>query len=288
MRRETYDPDVPVAARIRLILLAAFVAVGALAANALGGGTPAVPGWDATLNYDAVQGPGFPRVSNLHLRVTRRGVAVYNGLVPLPFDCRASGCRLVTVGPGRPFQLVDLGSKKGPAALIWLSTGGAHCCTIVRAVSIPDGATAAKNFGNFGARLTTLGASRVFVSADDRFAYLFTSFVSSGLPVQVSRFDHGRFVTVTRAYPATVAEDAARWWHATVKARRARGEARGVFAAWAADECLVGQKTAAQRELASGVAAGLFSPPRGEPSGPAGPQYASALLRKLTAWGYCR
>jgi hypothetical protein len=224
IRRETYDPGVPAAARIRLVALAALVTAGVFAAGASGAGAPALPGWDATLNYAAVQGPGFPRVSNLHLRVTRGGVVVYNRLVPLPLDCRASGCRLVPVGPGRPFQLVDLGAKKGPAALVWLSTGGAHCCTIVRAVSIPDGATAAKNFGNFGARLATLGSSRVFVSADDRFAYLFTSFVSSGLPVQVSRFDHGRFVTVTRAYPATVAEDAARWWNATGKARHARGE----------------------------------------------------------------
>lgn len=277
------------AARIRLVVLAVLVVVGASAAGASGGGgTPADPGWDATLNYSAVQSTPFPLVSKLHLRVTRLGAVVYDRIVPLPRDCIAKGCELVPPAPGRPFQLVDLGPKKGPMAVIWLSTGGAHCCTVVRAVSIPDGATAARNFGNSGARLVKLGGKKVFVTADDRFADLFTSFASSGPPVQVVQFKNGSFGTVTRAYPAMVVADAARWWDATLKARSARGEARGVFAAWAADKCLLGEKAAVQRELASGVAAGVFSPPRGESSGVAGQQYATALLSKLTAWGYCR
>ena len=289
MRRETYDPDVPAAVRIRLVVLTALVVVGASAAGASGGGgTPADPGWDATLNYSAVQSTPIPHVSKLHLRVTRLGAVVYDRIVPLPPDCIAHGCELVPPAPGRPFQLVDLGPKKGPMALIWLSTGGAHCCTVVRAVSIPDGATAARNFGNSGARLVTLGGKKVFVTADDRFAYLFTSFASSGLPVQVWRFQNGVFAVVTRQFPDTIDADAVRWWTLTQRARRAHGEARGVFAAWAADKCQLDQKADVQRELASGVAAGAFSPPNGESSGPAGQQYATALLSKLTAWGYCR
>ena len=275
-------------ARIRLVVLAVLVVVGASAAGASGGGgTPADPGWDATLNYSAVQSTPFPLVSKLHLRVTRLGAVVYDRIVPLPRDCIAKGCELVPPAPGRPFQLVDLGPKRGPMALIWLSTGAAHCCTVVRAVSIPDGATAARNFGDSGARLVTLGGKKVFVSADARFAYLFTSFASSGLPVQIWRFQNGAFVVVTRQFPDSVVADAERWWTLTQRARGSHGEARGVFAAWAADKCLLGQKADVQRELASGVAAGVFSPPNGEPSGLAGQQYATALLRKLTAWGYC-
>lgn len=276
------------AARRRLVVLATFVVVGSFASGASGGGgTPADPGWDATLNYSAVQSAAFPRVSKLHLRVTRQGAVVYDRIVPLPQDCIAKGCKLVSPAPGRPFQLVDLGPKRGPLALIWLSTGGAHCCTVVRAVAIPDGATAARNFGNSGARLVTLGGKKVFMSADDRFAYLFTSFASSGLPVQIWRFQNGAFVAVTRQFPNAVVADAERWWTLTQRARRAHGEARGVFAAWAADKCLIGQKAAVQRELASGVAAGAFSLPNGEIGGPEGAQYSAALLRKLTAWGYC-
>ena len=64
MRRETYDPDVPAAVRIRLVVLTVLVVVGASAAGASGGGgTPADPGWDATLNYSAVQSTPLPHVS---------------------------------------------------------------------------------------------------------------------------------------------------------------------------------------------------------------------------------
>ncbi len=128
----------------------------------------------------------------------------------------------------------------------------------------------------------------MLVSADDRFAYLFTSFASSGLPVQIWSLRNGRFSDATRLFPETIAADAARWWKASQQARRSRGEARGVFAAWAADTCALGKRATVRRELAAGVAAGVFSPPRGEPDGPTGARYAAALQRQLTAWGYCR
>jgi len=46
------------------------------------------------------------------------------------------------------------------------------------------------------------------VSQDDRFAYAFTSFALSYLPVRVWHFDHGRLVDVTRRFPAQVGRDA--------------------------------------------------------------------------------
>lgn len=276
------------AGRIRLIVVANLVVTGALAVDASGGGSSTGDGWDATLRYSAAQAPAFPRVSNLRLRVTRRGLVVYNRAVVLPRDCAPDGCRLAAVSPGRPFQLVDLGSSKGPTALIWLWTGGAQCCTVLRAVSIPDGATAAKNFGDHGARLVLLRSSRVFASADSRFARLFTSFASSGVPIRIWRFRSGHFFDVTRMFPEAITADAARWWKVIQRVRRTRGEARGSFAAWAADMCALGERTAVRRELAAGVAAGVFSPPRGEPGGPTGARYAAALRRELKAWGYCR
>ena len=275
------------AARIRLLVATALVVTGAFAVDALGAGSPAAEGWDATLDYTAVKAPLFPRVSTLRLRVTHSGVVVYNRIVPLPHDCVADGCRLGSAAGGPAFQLVDFGSTKGPTALIWLWTGGAHCCTVVRAVSIPDGATAARNFGDPGARLTVLHGQRVLLSADDRFAYLFTSYASSGLPTRLWRFRNGRFADVTLMFPEQITADAARWWKATGQARRSQGEARGVFAAWAADTCALGKKADVRRELAIAVAAGTFSPPRGEPGGQTGAEYATALQRKLTAWGYC-
>lgn len=270
--------------RIRLIAVTAVVVAGGFAVNALGAGSPTSAGWDATLNYITVKDPTFKRVSKFHLRVTYRGVVVYNRAVPLPPDCIADGCLLRGGSGGRAFQLIDLGSSKGPAALIWFWTGGVHCCTIVRAVSIPDGATAAKNFGNSSVRLTAFGGIRLFVTADDRFNYVFTSYAASGVPLQILRFRGGRFLNVTHNYPERIATDAARWWKLTRQETRARRDARGVFAAWAADTCALGQAAAVRRELAARVASGTFNV---EPYDIPGAQYAAALLRKLKGWGYC-
>jgi hypothetical protein len=275
------------AARVRRIVLVVLAVAGTLAADALGSSARTAGGWDGTLTYVQAKSPDFPFVSRVHLRVSHDGKVVYNRSVSLPPACIPGGCRLGNEAGGQAFQLVDLGSSKGPTAVIWLWTGGAHCCTVVRAVSIPDGAMAARNFGNAGARLVSLGGPRVFVSADDRFAYLFTSYASSGSPVQVSRFRGGRFTTVTREFPDAIAADAARWWTLAERARRTRGEARGVFAAWAADTCLLGRASVVRQRLAAAVAAGVFSPPQGEPGGPTGASYGAALLRRLRAWGYC-
>ena len=139
----------------------------------------------------------------------------------------------------------------------------------------------------FRSRFSTLAGERVFVSADDRFSSLFASFAASALPVRIWRYGNGQFVDVTRRFRATIAADAARLWRGSQHARRAGADARGLFAAWAADTCALGKKTTVLRELARAVAAGAFSPPRAE-AGPAGRSYAAALRGKLRTWGYCR
>jgi len=267
-------------------VVSALVVAGAFSVKALGADSPTAAGWDGTLSYVTVKPPDFPFVSKLRLRVTHGKTVVYNRIVPLPSACIPGGCQLG--GGGRSFQLVDLGSSKGPTALIWLWTGGAHCCTVVRAISMPSGATAARNFGNAGTRLASFGDGRVFASADDRFAYLFTSYADSGSPIQVWRFQAGRFANVTQQFPEQIAVDATRWWKLTQRAHRARGDARGVFAAWAADTCRLGKKTVVEKELARGVTARVFSQPLGELDGPKGAEYAVALRQRLKTWGYCR
>ena len=91
-----------------------------------------------------------------------------------------------------------------------------------------------------GAPLTDVaGDGRLeFESADDRFAYAFTSFAYSGLPVQLWRFQGGRFVDVTRAFPKALGADAAHQWGRFVANRR-QGLGLGFIAAWAADEYLL-------------------------------------------------
>jgi hypothetical protein len=138
--------------------------------------------------------------------------------------------------------------------------------------------------------VTTLAGHRVIRSADDRFAYLFTSYAASGVPVQLWRFTGSSLVDVTRSYPDELRADAAGWWHSYREQRRlTQGETRGMFAAWAADVCLLGQRAKVETELAAGVTHGDFS--GGAASdllGPHGARYAKQLRARLAAWGYCR
>jgi hypothetical protein len=79
-----------------------------------------------------------------------------------------------------------------------------------------------------------------FVSADDRFAYAFASFAGSGFPLRIWTYAAGRLSETTRAYPTLIAKDAAKQWR-WYRTRRAHGEVRGLLAAWAADQCLLGR-----------------------------------------------
>jgi hypothetical protein len=274
-----------VAVAVVVVALGAAVGAGASSSNT---GALVDGHWRATLHYRSLPDTVFPRVSNLRLRVTRDGKTVYDRTVPLPRDCMTDGCSLLSGPGGRSFELRDLGLPSGPAAVIWFWTGGAHCCTVVHVVSMPDGRAAVRNFGDPGARIVDLRGHYLFRSADDRFAYVFTSFAASAFPVQLWRFKNGRLTNVTREYPDTIAADAAQLWHGVLSQRSSHGEVRGVFAAWAADQCALGKQVVMAKELAAGVAQGIFSPPRGEPGGLAGAGYAAALRRYLRQWGYCR
>lgn len=273
------------AVAVFLIALGAAVGASASGSNA---GALANGHWRATLHYQSLPSAVFPRVSDLRLRVTRDGKAVYDRTVPLPRDCMTDGCSLLRGPGGRSFELRDLGLPSGPAAVIWFWTGGAHCCTVVHIVSMPDGRAAVRNFGDPGARIVDLGGQYLFRSADDRFAYVFTSFAASAFPVQLWRFRNGRLTNVTRDFPDTIAADAAQLWRGVLSQRARHGEVRGVFAAWAADQCALGKQAVVAKELATGVARGIFSQPRGEPEGLAGARYAAALRQHLRQWGYCR
>ena len=128
----------------------------------------------------------------------------------------------------------------------------------------------------------------VFRAQDERFPYRYTSYAASGSPVALFAFSGGRFVDVTRDHPAAVRKDARDWWATTCRAGAAATRSAGVFAAWAADACLLGNRAKVEARLADGVRLGLFAPPRAETFGPYGQKYATALLRDLVQLGYCR
>ena len=99
-------------------------------------------------------------------------------------------------------------------------------------------------WGNLSARLVDLGLDGrpEFRTADNRFAYAFTSFAYSAFPPRIFRFDHGRFVDATRRFPALVRRDAAELY-ARYKAtfKSSNPDVRGLLAAWLADQYLLGR-----------------------------------------------
>src|SRR5262249_30274096 len=144
----------------------------------------------------------------------------------------------------------DLDADNEPEVLVELYTNGAHCCTVTliyrwdprtnRYVSV------ARNWGDPGYRLAELDADGrpELVSADDRFAHEFTAFAGSALPTQIWRYDHGSFVDVTRRFPGVTKREVATLWHGYLADRKQKLDVRGVLAAWAADEELLGHDDA--------------------------------------------
>ena len=241
--------------------------------------------WTVTLTYGLAQrGGGIWKVLGLHLTASAHGIRRIDRMLPLP-ECGDFGC-VSFGGPASVLELADLGDGQ-PTAVLWLWTGGAHCCSIAETVSLSSGVVAQHDFGNHGASIARVGNARLFTSVDDRFSYLYTSYAASGNPLQLWRLTNGRFIDVTASYPGLVSRDAVHLWELVVKYRR-REEIRGLFAAWAADACRLSgwaRVSAAARPL---IASGAFSPPQTDPFGPTGARFPVILRRDLTRFGNCR
>jgi hypothetical protein len=168
-------------------------------------------------------------------------------------------------------------------------TGGAHCCFESRFFRyVPARATYARtlhSWADVGYRAKNVDGrdSVELVSADDRFAYIFTDFADSSFPIKLWHFEHGRVLDVTRAFPGLVGHDAKDLWR-TYLERRDKGDVRGILAAWLADEYLLGR---AQQGWGALDAANK----RGELVGidhvwPSGSRYLRALRAFLVKTGY--
>ena len=180
----------------------------------------------------------------------------------------------------------DVERDGSPDVMVSLFSGGAHCCYIEQVYRYDPGtqtyAVVQRLFGDPPARLATIAGASVFVSADDRFAYRFAAFAFSGLPIQIWSIASGRFLDVTRRYPAHVAADAKRWWKLfRANIRQHLGD--GALAAWAADEELLGRGAAMRRTLTAQERLGTLGNDGG---GPGGAAFIRALERFLARTGY--
>jgi hypothetical protein len=269
-----------------IVLILALAASSALAAG--GGQVSAGEGVvQATVSYPPPPASlGGGALPGLRLEISRSGQSFYAQPVSSRY-CREY-CGLESFGGG-PLLVKDLEGDGEPDVVLELNTGGAHCCTVVQVFSLDPGVMAyrgiERDFGDPGAVLEDVaGDGRLELeSADDRFAYAFTSYAFSGLPVQIWRISDARFVNVTRSFPRALRADAARQLKGFLANRR-QGMGLGLIAAWAGDEYLLGHRSLVAGTLAREARFGRLR--SGDHLSPGGGAFVRKLKRFLVSNGY--
>ena len=153
-------------------------------------------------------------------------------------------------------QVVDLEHTGDPDVVLDLYSGGAHCCTVVQVFSLDPGTMtyvqdrASLRRSRRSDRRPEPRRAFEFLTADDSFAYEFTDYAASGLPIEILTFAGGHFTDVTRTYPRPRGQGRQVWLKAFKgMARDHYSDSVGVIAAWAADEDLLGHVKLVNRYL---------------------------------------
>ena len=222
--------------------LALMVPAAALAASLLVTREASGGGVTATLSYTTRQHGLF--ASGARITVRANGRQVYAGAVSKP-HC-GNYCQFFT----RPLTVRELDGQADPVLITF--TGGAHCCSYVDVYSRSAAGhwtDTGFNFGDPGVALEHIGPGGQveFVSGNDAFAYAFTDYAESGMPLMILSFTGGRFTDVTRSYPALIRKDAKLMWRGYQR-DHTKG-AIGLIAAWAADEDNLGHRAAVSAML---------------------------------------
>jgi hypothetical protein len=201
------------------------------------------------------------------LKIVRGGQLLYDA-IPHPASCQDLPCG-PAVGFGTrlpPLRVRDLDADGEPEVIYAAYTGGAHCCVVGQVFALTaDGSgytSVDRNFGNPDFWIQDLngdGRPEV-VTADDAFAYRFTSYAFSGLPLSVLRYDHGSFTDITDSFPDRLRAEAKAFWREYKRLRTNRdGTERGQIAAWVADLYRLGKRKHALRILKREVRNGYLS-----------------------------
>lgn len=273
--------------------VAAFVVAGFAPARA-GASTPAstqsasMDGVKATFTFSGSP----PEVHDPRLSIARHGVVVFNGPVTSKW-CGQSCWPNTIAAKDHVVHVERLQAGQTLDVVLDLYSGGAHCCSVEQVYSLTKAGKVRKvehNFGDPGVKFERIGAggATYFVSADDVFAYAFTDFAASGLPIEILRFEDGSFHDVTRQFPALIARDATQWLTAFHdQASSHYSDSVGVVAAWAADEDMLGHASTVKTFLAAQLKAGHLHSGL-SPIEPGGQRFVTALQAFLHKHGYVK
>jgi hypothetical protein len=185
--------------------------------------------------------------------------------------------------------LAQLDTDGIPDVDVTLYTGGAHCCFVSSLYLSEHHASSyerrTKQWGDPLPTLIDLGSDGIseLKSLDDRFAYAFTDYAESAMPVQIWSYANGRTNDITRRFPALVEKDAQAQWQAYLRARSHKDSSmRGILAAYLADEYLLGEQDTGWKRVDAArtyLAHGFNTPGTVD-------AYLALLRKDLNAWGY--
>jgi subtilisin-like proprotein convertase family protein len=230
---------------------------------------------------------------SIRLRIARRGTTAFDASPKRLQACVCPGNGPTVGQPGGAVHVRDLDGDGEPEVVVDFYWGGVHCCFYTDVYRyVPRLRTYRPTvgfWGNLSARLVDLGLDGrpEFRTADNRFAYAFTSFAGSAFPLRILRFDHGRFVDVTRRFPRLVRRDAAALYWSYRSALRGRDpDVRGILAAWLADQYLLGRGPSGWGLLERAERRGQLG--RSDDPWVSGKKYLRALRAFLRRTGYIR
>ena len=245
---------------------------------------------DGTLTAKLSWTGKLPEESGLKLSISMGGFERYNQ--PIRGELCGTHCDAAPFGHAKAVRILDLDHTGVPQVIVSVYTGGAHCCSEAQVFNYDPGTLSFDrsrlNFGDPGYRIEDLGGGGHydFVTADDTFAYRFTDYAASGMPIEIDQWLNGMFVDVTAAYPKLVAQDAARWLKAyKSQASSKYSDSTGVIAAWAADEYALGHVARVNAYLAAQARLGHLNSGL-SPEEPSGSKFVTKLKRFLRLEGY--
>jgi hypothetical protein len=272
-----------------LVIVCAVTALSLAAAPAALATTQTAQSGDVTATFTFAG--KYPNFTGLHIAIAQGGRVFYDQPV-LSKLCGKFCAPGSTSGNASSVHLLDLEHDGQPDVLLDLYSGGAHCCFIEQVFSFDPGTMTygmtQRDFGDPGEQIVDLGHNGQFefLTADDSFAYEFTDFAASGLPIQILTFSGGHFRGVTRQYPKLIAKDADRWMKAfNSMAKQHYSDSVGLAAAWVADEELLGHAKLVNRFLARQLKAGHLNSAL-SPEEPGGAKFVAKLRKFLRAHGY--
>jgi hypothetical protein len=272
--------------KCRFLLVTASVAGALYAGGDTARATTHPEAWQAKLTY--AKSPGsVTTYSGLRLTVMHLGKLVLDMPVKSALFPSGSGTAVGLKPSSVSFH--DLNGDGTPELVLVLWTGGAHCCYLDQIFDFsyrPAHKTEA-DFRDSGARPTTVNRQVILQSADDRFDYVFTDYADSASPVQIWQYRTSALVNATRSFPTLISSDAAHWWSRYLATRTSTkdNDVRGILAAWAADESLLGDAASAKTKLQQIAAGGDLDHGSGSPKGTA---YVATLWKFLGSHGYLR